>query len=302
MDRRKIGIAVAGIILFSVAVIVFMPEDGKEGYQGFLENYNQSSVQINYSAEFNESLISDHNYSSFEFYSSGSNYKQVIHYEDNGGQFRNVSFITSYSSIRCPRIQDEEIESSECTMEEPVTSYFYRLVEDVGNLNVTEVANATATRECTMYSYKTSGERMPGGDSLRYAPQVDVCVNSTYGYVESISSNGTFYENNISYPVNLFNITATSVQTEFSGSATPNFDLIADAKCDRAGTVVHMISFSGDRSVMLEKSGEKETYNLENNRKREIFIPDNVMSEGENRFRVSFDDQIKYAECYFPSE
>lgn len=293
---------ICAVVLLSATVLYVIEDD--EGFEGFRNNADSSSYQVNYSADFNESFVSSqYNYSSFELYSSSERYKNVIRYDINGTEYRNVSFIAGNDSLVCRGLTTPNIGSENCSIGESNTRFFYDLIDAApdyrAEINGTDNVGGY---ECSRFSFTTRKKFVPNGEDLQYSPEVDMCLDNEEGYVASIDIRGYINQSNGTEKISVAHISAESINRDYSGDASPDFKLLTNTYCSSSDTSLEMLALEDVGDITVEISGRNETFDITPYQSADIYIPRILLNNGSNEIKVYADGINRELNCNYSSE
>jgi len=298
MDRRKTAAAVIALLFLISAVVILMLPSNEENITDVREKANQSSYQVNYTVDFNQSLMpSKYNYTRFEAYSDGERYKNVIRYERNGTEYRNVSYLASGETLKCSGVQ-ESIEYFDCEISESKTDFFYGLIDLAIQYSDSKGRIANLTDRCYKFNYSVRKSAVPGSQNITWSPFIENCLDREEGYVRSMTISGEIQgENGSITEVRLVDIQAEAVNESFKGSAEPEFDMLTDANCNEPEPNMDILLLDSGDDIIVTVAGINETFDVPVYEPYEVFLPAPLLKNGTNRFQVYSNNGVREVEC-----
>lgn len=300
-NRRLVAISLSMLIVVSAAIFYLMP--GEESFEKFRSNADQSSYQINYSADFNETFVGeDYNYSYFEVYSHKEQYKNILRFNKNGQEYRNVSFIAGNDSLVCENIQKSTINPEKCSIKNSETKFFYELLDAApdyrARINSTENISG---HTCSQFRFTTRKKFVPNGENLEYSPEVSICLDNEEGYVASMDIKGYIDQGNSTQKISVVEIKAEEINRDFDSKVEPKFELITNTHCDSSNTELKVLSFGEIGEITVKVNNKNETFDLTPYKKSEIYIPRNLLDNGSNEIEIYTEKSRRSLECnYIP--
>ncbi len=298
MDRQKAVMVAVGVILLLAAAVFFLIPDQDETIKDVREKANQSSYQVNYTVDFNQSLMpGEYDYSSFEAYSDGDRYKNIIRYERNGTEYRNVSFLTSDQTLRCNQVQ-RSIDYFDCELDDSKTDFFYGLIDLAIQYSDSKGRIVNTTDQCYQFNYSVRKTAVPGAQNITWSPNIGTCLDREEGYVRDMNITGEIMgENNSITQVQLMEIEAESVNESFEGSAEPQVDMVTDTNCNAAEPNMDLLLMEDLGDVTVTVGGYNETFDISTYKPFEVFLPPRLLVNGTNSFQIYSDNGMREATC-----
>lgn len=296
MENRKLVLSGVAVLLVVVLLgFLYLPSED-ESLESSRSLANQSSYQVNYTVSFNESLIDGYNYSSFEVYSSGDQYKNII--RSDNPSYRNVTFLTGDESLRCVYIKDG-LNQSSCSIGESQTDFFYSLM-DIGIRygSITGEIKELPRGSCQVFNFSVGNHQVPGGESVLYSPDVSLCADTEEGYVHEMTVTGQIDDvNGTPKRITMMEIQAEQVNEEFNQTVTPDMRIMLDAVCNVPEPHLDILMLEEGGEVTIDFGDVNETVTVERYKPFEAFVPARLLEEGRNKLTVYTDSYSKDVYC-----
>ncbi len=298
MDRQKAVMVAVGVILLLAAAVFFLTPEKDETIKDVRETANQSSYQVNYTVDFNESLVpAKYGYESFEAYSDGKRYKSIIRYERNGTDYRNVSFLTSDQTLTCNEVQGS-IDYFDCELGESETDFFYGLIDLAIKYSNSKGRIVNETDRCYQFNYSVRKTAVPGAQNITWSPTIGTCLDPDEGYVRYMNITGEIMGENASInQVQLMDIKSSAVNESFEGSAEPDVDMVADTSCNQPEPELSLLLMNDLGEVTVTVGGINETFDVPTYEPFELFLPPRLLENGTNSFQVYSDNGMREVSC-----